>query len=127
MPRTIRANLLHVGLLRREKRMPFEERDHPVDELFAIPHDEHERAIRSAVRLDVATTEPSLDQLQDLSSVTVLADMELGNELRPETTRSIALHRDREAAFSVDIPCDVAIQPFLLIVRTRHVVTIVNA
>src|SRR5256714_12535987 len=30
-------------------------------------------------------------------------------------------------SFSVDVTRDVAIQPFLLIVRTRHVVTIVNA
>ena len=39
---------------------------------------------------------------------------------------SVALHRDREAAFSVDVSCYVAVQSFLLIVRTRHVVTIVN-
>jgi hypothetical protein len=52
--------------------------------------------------------------------------MELRNQLKPDATRRIALNRDREAAFSVDVTRDVAIQPFLLIVRTRHVVTSVN-
>ena len=54
-------------------------------------------------------------------------DMELGNQLEPDATARVALHRDREASFSVYITRDVAVQPFLLIVRTRHVVTIVNA
>ena len=44
-----------------------------------------------------------------------------------ESTRDAFEERNREASFSVDVPCDVAVQPFLLIVRTRHVVTIVNA
>jgi hypothetical protein len=56
-----------------------------------------------------------------------VADVELGKELEPDATGSIALHRDREAAFFAHVPSDVAIQPFLLIVRTRHVVTVVNA
>ena len=89
----------------------------------AVSHHEDERAIRFAVRFDVATPEPLPDQLQHLSSVTVLADMKLGDELKPDTTRSVALHRDREAAFSVHVPSDVAIQPFLLIVRTGWIFT----
>src|SRR4029077_8253640 len=79
-----------------------------------------------AVRLDVATVESLSDQLEDLSPLAVLADVELRNELKTNTARLVALHRDREASFSVDVTRDVAVQPFLLIVRTRHVVTIVN-
>src|SRR5256714_4957955 len=62
--------------------------------------------------------------MENLSPVTVLADVELRNQLKPDATARIALHRDREAAFSVDVTRDIAIQPFLLIVRTRHVVTV---
>ena len=40
--------------------------------------------------------------------------------------RARSNNRDREASFSVDVTRDVAIQPFLLIVRTRHVVTTVK-
>ncbi len=91
-----------------------------------IQHDEHECPITFAVRPDSAATQSLLDQTEYLSSVTVLADMELRNQLKPDATGRVALHRDREASFSVDVTRDVAIQPFLLIVRTRHVVTSVN-
>lgn len=64
--------------------------------------------------------------MENLSPVAVLADMKLRNQLKSDATGRIALHRDREAAFSVDVTRNVAIQPFLLIVRTRHVVTSVN-
>ena len=116
-----------VRLLRREQWVVFEERDDAIEQVHALAHDEDERAITSAVRSDGATTESNLDQPQHLSPVAVLADMELRHELKSDPTGRVALHRDREASFSVDVPSDVAIQPFLLIVRTRHVVTIVNA
>ena len=94
---------------------------------FAVTYHENERSITFAVRPDAAATEPRTDELEDLGPVTVLADLELRNELKSDATGRVALHRDREASFSVNITRDVAIQPFLLIVRTRHVVTIVNA
>src|SRR6266516_2306971 len=90
------------------------------------PHDEHKCSIVFAVRLDVATAEPLSNQLEHLSPVAILADVELRDELKSNTAQLVALHRDREASFSVDVTRDVAVQPFLLIVRTRHVVTIVN-
>ena len=90
-------------------------------------NDEHQRLVALAIRLDVATTQPIAYQLENLSPVAVLADVELWNELKPDTARSVVLHRDREASFSVYVTRDVAVQPFLLIVRTRHVVTTVNA
>ena len=109
-----------------ENGVTFEKRDHTLDEIDAIAYDEHERSISTAVRSDATASKPLLNQSEHLIPVTVLADMELRYQLRPDAARRLALHRDREAAFSVDVTRDVAIQPFLLIVRTRHVVTIVN-
>jgi hypothetical protein len=94
------------------------------EEVVAIAHDEHECTVPAAVPSDATASESCLDQPEDLSPVAVLADMELRDQLKPDTTGRIALHRDREAAFSVDVTRDVAIQPFLLIVRTRHFVTV---
>jgi hypothetical protein len=65
-----------------------------------------------------------LDQLENLSPVAILADVELWNQLIAALARGIAVHDDREAPFSVDVARYVAVQPFLLIVRTRHVVTV---
>jgi hypothetical protein len=120
------GELLEFRLLGREEWISFEEGDHTLDERSAIPDDEHEGSVASAVRLDVATTQLLSDQVEHLSSVAILADVELGNELKSDAAGSIALHQDREAPFSVVVTRDVAVQPFLLIVRTRHVVTIVN-
>ena len=120
-----RGERLDVSLFRGEQRVSFEEGNHAPEECAAISHDVHECTIRLAVRLDVATAESRPDQLENLGPVTVLADVELRYELKPDATRTVALHRDREASFSVDETSYVAIQPFLLIVRTRHVVTTV--
>ena len=120
------GEFLELHLLGRENRVALEERNHALEQVVAIAHDEDECSITFAVRSDVAATKSPTDQLQHLSPVTVLADMKLRNQLKPDATGRVALHRDREASFSVDVTRDVAIQPFLLIVRTRHVVTIVN-
>ena len=122
-----RSELLEVRVLRREHGVTFEERNHAFEQVVAVTHHENECPITLAVRPDAAATEPCTDELEDLRPVTVLADMELRHELESDATSRVALHRDREASFSVYITRDVAIQPFLLIVRTRHVVTIVNA
>ena len=119
-----RRELLEVRLLRREHRVSFEERDHALEQVAAVTHDQHEGTIAAAVRPDAAATQSRLNQMENLSPVAILADVELRNQLKPDATRRIALHRDREAAFSVDVTRDVAIQPFLLIVRTRHFVTV---
>src|SRR5262249_8751473 len=121
-----RRELLEVRSLRGENGVAFEERDHALDQVAPIAHDQYEGTITAAVRSDATASEPFLDQSEDLSPVAVLADVEFRNQLKPDTTCRIALHRDRKAAFSVDVTRDVAIQPFLLIVRTRHVVTSVN-
>ena len=120
------GELLEVRTLRRDKWDAFEERNHGFEQCSSFANDVHECSIPLAVRLDVATTEPFVYQLEHLSPVAVLTDMKLGHKLKPDAACSIALHRDREASFSVDVSRDVAVQPFLLIVRTRHVVTTVN-
>src|SRR5436190_15747027 len=121
------GELAKVRLFRREQRDAFKEWNDAIQKRLALANYEHQRSVALAIRLDVATAEPVANQLEHLSPVAVLADMKLRNELKSDTARAVALHRDREAPFSVDVPCDVAVQPFLLIVRTRHVVTIVNA
>ncbi len=121
------CELLEVRVLRREHGVTFEERNHAFEQIAAVTNHEDKCPITLAVRSDATATEPRPDELEDLRPVTVLADMKLRNELESDATGRVALHRDREASFSVYITRDVAIQPFLLIVRTRHVVTIVNA
>ena len=120
------GELFKVLLLRREHWIAFEERNDLLEQVSAVTNHEDERSITSAVRLDVATPEPRANQLQYLGPVTVLADVELRYELKPDAARAIALHRNRKASFSIDVTRDAAVQPFLLIVRTRHVVTTVN-
>ena len=117
---------LDVCLLRREQRVRFEEWDDAFEKVVPFTDDIYDCAILQAIRPDSAATESIPDQLENLSPVTVLADMELRNKLKPEATRCVALNRHREASFSVDVTRDVTVQPFLLIVRTRHVVTTVN-
>ena len=53
-----------------------------------------------------------------------MADVELRHELIAAFARGIAVDDDREASLPVHIARYVAIQPFLLIVRTRHIVTV---
>jgi hypothetical protein len=96
------------------------------EQVVAVAHHENQSPIASTVWSYAPASEPPLDQLEHLSPVAVLADVELRDELKPDAAGRIALHRDRETAFSVDVTRDVTIQPFLLIVRTRHVVTTVN-
>jgi hypothetical protein len=44
----------------------------------SLTDDVHERAIASTIGLDVATTKPLADELEDFSPVAVLTDVELG-------------------------------------------------
>ncbi len=50
--------------------------------------------------------------------------MELRYQLITTLTRRIAVDGDGKAALTIDIARNVAIQPFLLIVRTQHIVTL---
>ena len=63
-------------------------------------------AIALAVPLDVATPEALPDDLQDLSSVTVLAYVELRNELESDATAASPLDGNGKRALSVDVAGD---------------------
>ena len=118
--------LLEVRLLRGEHGVSFKEGQDAFEQVVALSHNQDERSIAFAIRLDVTASEPHADQFKHLDPVAVLADMERRYKLKSDPRGRAALHRDRETPFSVYVTRDVAIQPFLLIVRTRHVVTIVN-
>jgi len=54
------------------------------------------------VLLDPTAAEPSLDQVEDLSSLRTLADVELGNQLPTGTGPFVPTDGDVKASFSVD-------------------------
>ena len=76
------------------------------------------------VLTNLAAAEALGDEIEDLTPFTVLADVELRQELPAEPCTAVAAHRYVKRAFSVDEPRDIRVQPFLLIVRTRHIVTV---
>ena len=77
------GELLEVRLLRREQRVALEEGDDASEQVAAVAHHEDQRPIASTVRSYAPASEPPLDQSKHLSPVAVLADMELGYELKP--------------------------------------------
>src|SRR6266542_5740147 len=62
------------------------------------------RPIPLAVRLDVATIQPPSDDFKYLSPLAVLAYVKFRHQLKTDAAYWIALHRDREASFSVNVP-----------------------
>ena len=94
-------------------------------EVVPSSDDIDQRTVLSSIGLDVAASaKPLTDQLEDLTPVTVLADMKLRNELKSTTACWITVDGDCKAALAIYVTRDVAIQPFLLIVRTRHIFTV---
>jgi hypothetical protein len=77
------------------------------------------------VAVDAAAPEVRLDQLQDVGAPFSLHNREYGLQLPPETNPWIPLDRIAEAAFTIDEADDPLLDswPFLLIVRTRRIVT----
>ena len=71
-----------------------------------------------------SATQPLSDQVEDLTTLRRLADMELGHELETNSCARIPLDGNVERPFSIHEACDVGIQSFLLIVRTWRIVTI---
>src|SRR6266498_4333920 len=72
---------------------------------------------------DSPAAETELDQVQDLTALGVLAYVKLRDELPTGPRPRVPLHGDVKRSFSIDITCNVGIQPFLLIDRTRGIVT----
>jgi hypothetical protein len=120
-----RRKLLEVLVLRGQERRPLKEGDHVLQKVTSPSDNINQSTILLSIGLDVAAAiEPIAYQPKHLSPVTVLADMKLWNQLIPATTRWVAIDGDRKAALAIYIARDVAIQPFLLIVRTRHIFTV---
>ena len=126
-----RDELLEVLMFGRQKRISLEERD---DDLVQIAKPSHHISVhrlavvvRSPVRVDPPTAEEVSDDLERGNARGALYYHELRLHLPAQRFR-VALDRHGEAAFTIDEPdnpsCDS--QSFLLIIRTRHVVTIVN-
>ena len=108
-----------------EKGLRLEERDYLREEILTVSNHEYQRRIfrASMIRLDPAAVEALHDQVKNLTSLCALTDVKLRNELPTVLRARIALDRYVERSFSVDVARDVGIQPFLLINRTRHIVT----
>src|SRR5262245_3695376 len=114
---------LELEALLAEDGVGSKERDDLGQKVIAVPYHIDERPVpttRSCVRPDTATAESGSQELEDRSSLGVLADVELGYELPAEPCGRVPLDRDVEASFPVDVSRKVVVQPFLLIVRRGH-------
>ena len=67
---------------------------------------------------DASAAEPLGDQVENLTTLQGLADMELGHELEANSGARVPLDGYVERPFSIHETSNVGIQPFLLIVRT---------
>ena len=112
-------------LLAAQKGLRLEERDDLREKIVAFSHHENDRHVSRApmIRLDPAAVEPMSDEVEDLTPLGALTDVELRNELPTVLRARVPLDRNVERAFSVYVARDVGIQPFLLINRTLHIVT----
>ncbi len=113
-------------VLRTQERLRFEEGDHLLEKVIPLSDNEHQRGVR---RASVVLTNPSAaqslsDQVEDLTALRRLADVELGHELETNSGARIPLDGYVERSFSVHEACNVGIQSFLLIVRTWRIVTV---
>jgi hypothetical protein len=107
-------------LLATQKRVPFEEGDHLVEEILSAPNHQHIRVVIGT--FVVLTQQPTADrlpsQVKNIDPTDILTDSKLWHELPTNSCARISLNRDVETTFSVDKPSYVRLQPFLLIDRT---------
>ena len=66
---------------------------------------------------------PPAYEVEDLTTLGVLTDVKLGNQLPTGSGAFVSADRYVERTFSIDETRDVRVQPFLLIVRTGWIVT----
>ncbi len=131
---------LEVPLFHGVHRMLPEERDNRLQQLPTPPHDVAKEMLAVVVVPPVCDDLPHSEELSELvqAGETALAlchrelvrYLEAGLVASPAHPVWLPDEPNREAAFSVyktDDPATLLDQPFLLIVRTRHVVTMVNA
>ena len=130
---------VEVGTLRRPQRMPLEERNNHFLQLASASYDVPVQMLAmivvSAIRDHLTDAEELTEFMEDADTLSALRHRELVSNLVTElvasSTRPILLpdKADGEAPFSVyeaDHPATELDQPFLLVCRTRHVVTMVN-
>ena len=132
--------LREVVSLRRPQRILLEERDDPFDEVDPSGHGVLTQRFLVVVVTTVRAEPPDAEELLELLEATATS-LSLGHDkrmahliagcvaLRPRAAW-LPHEADGEASFSVhkaNHPTTELDQPFLLIVRTRHVVTMVNA
>ena len=131
--------LLEVGALRRAKRMPCEERDDRLNELRPTGHDVLAQVclvvVVAPVDVDPPYSEEALELLEAAHALHPLrhgkprGHLDAGLVADSVYTAWLPNETDREASFSVyetDHPTTELDQSFLLVFRTRHVVTMVN-
>ena len=75
------------------------------------------------IRLDPSAAEALPYEIKDLTPLGALTHVQLRNELPTVLRARIPLDRYVERSLSVNVARDVGVQPFLLINRTRHIVT----
>lgn len=133
------SELLEVIPLRRTERMLPEERNDPLKQIrstgHAAPVDVFPVVVGPPVHVHLAHAEELTQFMEALDARRALCHHEVMRDLISgpvaASARSVMLpnESDREASFSVyetSYPATELGQPFLLIVRTRHVVTTVN-
>jgi hypothetical protein len=131
------GKLFEVAALRRPQRMLTEERNHRPGQIVAATNDElgHVLAmvVVSMVDEDASAAEELLEIFERANATHALRNdkprQNLVAGLVASSSRAVRLphEADREASFSVyktDHPATELDQPFLLVVRTRHVVTV---
>jgi hypothetical protein len=126
MPLTTSANFSKSARLAERSGFALEERNHFVKEAWPVLYDTNHDLVGHSVRTNAPAPEYLLYQAQYLSTFATLGDAELRHQLKSWPAAGVASNAYGEAPLSVDVTRDVAVQPFLLIVRARHVVTIVN-
>jgi len=132
------GELVEVLSLRSSQRMLPEERNHRLEQILAPSHHVSVQILPVIVVATIGSDMPDSKEFREimegLDATSTLCDHELVEHLvsggidvsRPP---SLPEERDGEATFSVDEPDHPTSElgrPFLLIVRTRHVVTSVN-
>jgi len=96
-PRCHRPNDAGEGeellLLSTEQWLCLEERDHALQEIRPVPYDEHQAGVRRVpvILLDPSAVEASLDQVEDLTALCALTDMELRYELPTDSRARVPL------------------------------------
>jgi hypothetical protein len=134
------SELLEVLLLWAPQRMPSEERDDRLQQIQAAPDDVTEHVLPVVVVPPVGDDNPNAEELtKALETVNAGGALCHGEFVRDLETGSVASspravwlphEADRKASFSVYktvYPATELDQPFLLVFRTRHIVTMVNA